>query len=378
MSDRINANVSINNKVGNDNNVSNASSQPVENLNVAAQEVLITPDQLKAALPMSAAARETIASGRQVIRNILDRKDHRMFVVVGPCSIHDVDAALDYARRLKKLADEVGDTLFIVMRVYFEKPRTTVGWKGLINDPHMNDTFKIQEGLHIGRKLLLDIAELGLPTSTEALDPISPQYLQDCITWSAIGARTTESQTHREMASGLSSAVGFKNGTDGGLAVAINALKSVSEPHRFLGIDSRGQVAVITTTGNKYAHVVLRGGSNGPNYDSVHIALCERELQKAKVQPNIMVDCSHANSNKQPELQPLVIENVTNQVIEGNKSIVGLMVESNLFAGNQSIPDDLSKLQYGVSVTDGCIAWDTTEKSLRTMRDKLKDVLPTR
>ncbi len=362
----------------NANSNANVGAQPVDNLNVAAQEVLITPDQLKSALPMSAEARETIANSRQVIRNILDRKDHRMFVVVGPCSIHDIDAAHDYARRLKKLADEVGDTLFIVMRVYFEKPRTTVGWKGLINDPHMNDTFKIQEGLHIGRKLLLDITEMGLPTSTEALDPISPQYLQDCITWSAIGARTTESQTHREMASGLSSAVGFKNGTDGGLAVAINALKSVSEPHRFLGIDSRGQVAVITTTGNKYAHVVLRGGSNGPNYDSVHIALCEQELQKAKLQPNIMVDCSHANSNKQPELQPLVIENVTNQVIEGNKSIVGLMVESNLFAGNQSIPEDLSKLQYGVSVTDGCIAWDATENSLRTMREKLKDVLPGR
>ncbi|HET8710901.1 MAG TPA: 3-deoxy-7-phosphoheptulonate synthase [Spongiibacteraceae bacterium] len=355
-----------------------ARNAPVENLNVAAQEVLITPDQLKAALPMSDAARETVSRGRQVVRDILDRKDHRIFVVVGPCSIHDVDAAHDYARRLKKLSDEIGDTLFIVMRVYFEKPRTTVGWKGLINDPYMNDTFKIQDGLHIGRKLLLDIAEMGLPTSTEALDPISPQYLQDCITWSAIGARTTESQTHREMASGLSSAVGFKNGTDGGLAVAINALKSVSQPHRFLGIDFRGQVAVITTKGNPYAHVVLRGGSNGPNYDSVHIKLCEQELQKAKLQPNIMVDCSHANSDKKPELQPLVIENVTNQVLEGNKSIVGLMVESNLFAGNQSIPDDLSKLQYGVSVTDGCIGWDSTEQALRTMREKLKDVLPKR
>lgn len=350
----------------------------VENLNVSAQEILITPDQLKTALPMSAAARATVTQSRQIIRDILDRKDHRMFVVVGPCSIHDIEAAHDYARRLKKLADDIGDTLFIVMRVYFEKPRTTVGWKGLINDPYMNDTFKIQEGLHIGRKLLLDISELGLATSTEALDPISPQYLQDCITWSAIGARTTESQTHREMASGLSSAVGFKNGTDGGLAVAINALKSVSQPHRFLGIDSRGRVAVIHTTGNKYAHIVLRGGSNGPNYDSVHIALCEQELEKAKVRANIMVDCSHANSNKQPELQPLVIENVTNQVLEGNRSIIGLMVESNLFAGNQSIPDDLSKLQYGVSVTDGCIGWDATEKALRTMRDKLKNSLPQR
>lgn len=350
----------------------------VENLNVAAQEILITPDQLKAALPMSAQARATITHGRQVVRDILDRRDHRLFVVVGPCSIHDIDAAHDYARRLKKLADDVGDTLFIVMRVYFEKPRTTVGWKGLINDPYMNDTFKIEDGLHIGRKLLLDIAELGLATSTEALDPISPQYLQDCITWSAIGARTTESQTHREMASGLSSAVGFKNGTDGGLAVAINALKSVSQPHRFLGINSLGQVAVIHTKGNPYAHVVLRGGSNGPNYDSVHIALCEQELAKAKVPANIMVDCSHANSNKQPELQPLVIEDVAHQILEGNRSIVGLMVESNLFAGNQSIPDDLGQLQYGVSVTDGCIGWDTTEQALRSLRDKLQSVLPQR
>jgi len=350
----------------------------VENLNVAAQEILITPDQLKLALPMSAAARETITHGRQVVRDILDRKDHRLFVVVGPCSIHDIDAAHEYARRLKTLADELSDSLFIIMRVYFEKPRTTVGWKGLINDPYMNDTFKIEDGLHIGRKLLLDIAELGLPASTEALDPISPQYLQDCITWSAIGARTTESQTHREMASGLSCAVGFKNGTDGKLGVAINALQSVSEPHRFLGINYEGQVAVIHTKGNRYAHVVLRGGSNGPNYDSVHIALCEQELAKAKVAANIMVDCSHANSNKQPELQPLVIENVTNQILEGNQSIVGLMVESNLFGGNQSIPEDLSKLQYGVSVTDGCIGWDATEQALRAMHEKLKGVLPQR
>ena len=350
----------------------------VENLNVEAQEILITPDQLKAALPMSAAARATVTHGRQVVRDILDRRDHRLFLVVGPCSIHDVDAALDYARRLKKLADEVSDTLFIIMRVYFEKPRTTVGWKGLINDPYMNDTFKIEEGLHIGRKLLLDISEMGLAASTEALDPISPQYLQDCISWSAIGARTTESQTHREMASGLSSAVGFKNGTDGGLAVAINALKSVSQPHRFLGINFKGEVAVIHTKGNAYSHIVLRGGSNGPNYDSVHITLCEQELKKAGIRPNIMVDCSHANSNKQPELQPLVMEDVSHQILEGNQSIVGLMVESNLQGGNQSIPDDLSQLQYGVSVTDGCIGWDATEQAIRAMRDKLRDVLPKR
>jgi 3-deoxy-7-phosphoheptulonate synthase len=264
------------------------------------------------------------------------------------------------------------------MRVYFEKPRTTVGWKGLINDPHLDDSFMIEEGLHIGRKLLLDIISLGLPASTEALDPISPQYLQDLISWSAIGARTTESQTHREMASGLSSAVGFKNGTDGGLTVATNALQSVSSPHRFLGINRQGQVSVFTTRGNAYGHIVLRGGSNGPNYDSVHISLCEEALAGAGLAPNIMVDCSHANSNKQPELQPLVVENVGNQILEGNRSIIGLMIESNLKAGNQPIPANLDDLEYGVSVTDGCIDWETTQQCLRDLRDRIREVLPGR
>jgi 3-deoxy-7-phosphoheptulonate synthase len=360
----------------NSNNTSNE--KLVDNLNVESQEILITPEQLKKELPMSANAANSIAESREVIRNILDGNDPRLFVVVGPCSIHDVDAAIDYAHRLKQLADEVADTLYIVMRVYFEKPRTTVGWKGLINDPHLNDTFKIQEGLHIGRKLLLDIAEIGLPTSTEALDPISPQYMQDCIAWSAIGARTTESQTHREMASGLSSAVGFKNGTDGGLDVAMNAIQSAQNPHRFLGINGEGQVAIIHTKGNPYAHVVLRGGSNGPNFDSVHIELTEQALDKAGAPNNIMVDCSHANSSKKPELQPKVMEDVSNQIIAGNQSIVGLMVESNINKGNQSIPDDLTKLSYGVSVTDGCIDWDTTATAIRSMRDKLKNTLPGR
>ena len=355
-----------------------STNRQVDNLNVESQEILITPEQLKSDLPMSAAAAASIADSREVIRNILDGKDHRIFVVVGPCSIHDVDAALDYAARLKQLAAEVEDTLYIVMRVYFEKPRTTVGWKGLINDPHLNDTFKIQQGLHIGRKLLLDIAEMGLPTSTEALDPISPQYMQDCIAWSAIGARTTESQTHREMASGLSSAVGFKNGTDGGLAVAMNAIQSASKPHRFLGINGQGQVAIIHTKGNPYAHIVLRGGSNGPNYDSAHIEQTEQALEKAGVVKNIMVDCSHANSSKQPALQLAVIENISQQIINGNQSIVGLMVESNINEGNQSIPDDLSQLQYGVSVTDACISWESTATAIRTMRDCIKDRLPSR
>jgi 3-deoxy-7-phosphoheptulonate synthase len=335
----------------------------VHNTNMASQEVLVTPEELWQSQPMSEAVKRTVAESRGVIQNILDRKDHRLFVVVGPCSIHDTEAAMDYARRLQRLARELSDTLYIVMRVYFEKPRTTVGWKGLINDPHLDDSFKIEEGLHIGRKLLLDILELGLPTSTEALDPISPQYLQDLISWSAIGARTTESQTHREMASGLSSAVGFKNGTDGGLTVATNALQSVANPHRFLGINRQGQVSVFTTKGNAYGHIVLRGGSAGPNYDSVHVKLCEEALEKAGVPTNIMVDCSHANSNKQPELQPLVVENVANQILEGNRSIVGLMIESNLKAGNQSIPENLDDLEYGVSVTDGCIDWEVMVRS---------------
>jgi len=350
----------------------------VDDLNVVSQELLISPAELKKNIPLTDAARTVVTQGRATIRKILDRKDPRIFVVIGPCSIHDVDAAKDYAQRLKKLADEVSDSIYIVMRVYFEKPRTTVGWKGLINDPHLNDSFKIQEGLHIGRQLLLDISEMGLPTATEALDPISPQYLHDLISWSAIGARTTESQTHREMASGLSSAVGFKNGTDGGLTVAINALQSVSKPHRFLGINTEGQVAIIHTRGNAYGHVVLRGGNGKPNYDSVSVAVCEQELAKAKVTPNIMVDCSHANSNKNHELQTLVMENVANQILEGNQSIIGLMVESNINAGNQNIPANLCDLKYGVSVTDACIDWETTEKAVRQMRAIIKDSLAKR
>ena len=351
---------------------------PIDDLNVSSNETLITPTQLKRELPLTETALRTVSRGRQVVRDILDGKDHRLFVVVGPCSIHDIQAAHEYAKRLKALAEEVADSLFLVMRVYFEKPRTTVGWKGLINDPYLDDSFKIQDGLRIGRKLLLDLAEMGLPTATEALDPISPQYLQDLISWSAIGARTTESQTHREMASGLSSAVGFKNGTDGGLTVAINALQSVSSPHRFLGINQEGGVSIVTTKGNAYGHVVLRGGNGKPNYDSVSVAICEQALSKAQIRPNIMVDCSHANSNKDPALQPLVMENVANQILEGNNSIVGLMVESHLGWGNQSIPKDLSDLQYGVSITDACIDWETTERSVRSMHAKLKDVLPGR
>ena len=350
----------------------------IENTNIRSFEVLITPEELKASLPISDSARQTIAEGRQAIRNIIDRKDHRLFVVIGPCSIHDIAAAKEYGKRLKKLADEVSETLYLVMRVYFEKPRTTTGWKGLINDPHLDDTFEIEEGLHIGRSLLLELSEMGLPTATEALDPISPQYLQELIAWSAIGARTTESQTHREMSSGLSSSVGFKNGTDGGLEVAINALHSVASPHSFLGINTEGKVAIVNTAGNPYSHIVLRGGGGKPNYDSVSIKLCEDELKKANISQNIMVDCSHANSSKNAALQPLVMEDISNQILEGNKSIIGLMIESNLKFGNQKILKNLDEMEYGVSVTDACIDWETTETAIRDMAGKLKSVLSKR
>jgi len=358
--------------------VASSTDEKTENINIASNDALITPRQLKQELPLVGDSQVNVRQARDTIYSILDRKDPRLFIVVGPCSIHDPAAALDYAKRLKALADEVKDTIYLVMRVYFEKPRTSIGWKGLINDPHLDDSFKIEQGLRIGRKLLLDIVELGLPTSTEALDPISPQYLQDLIAWSAIGARTTESQTHREMSSGLSSAVGFKNGTDGGLTVAINAMQSVSSPHRFLGINGQGQVSVVTTRGNPHAHVVLRGGNQGPNYDTVHVTQCEQALEKGGVSTNIMIDCSHANSNKDPDVQPLVLKDITHQILEGNKSIIGAMLEGHINHGNQSIPKDLSQLKYGVSVTDACMDWETTEQAIRQMAEKLKDVLPQR
>ena len=351
----------------------------LDDVNVLSEETLITPAQLKAEIPISEKALATVSRARLSIKQIINRSDPRLFLVVGPCSIHDVDAATEYAHRLKQLANEVADALFLVMRVYFEKPRTTVGWKGFINDPYLNDSFNISEGLHLARKLLVDLAESGIPTSTEALDPISPQFLQDMISWSAIGARTTESQTHREMASGLSSALGFKNGTDGGLEVAINALQSVSAPHRFLGINHQGEVAVIHTRGNGHAHIVLRGGGGKTNYDADSVNLCERRLLKAGIPANIMIDCSHANSHKDYELQASVMADVANQIAEGgNQSIIGLMIESNLDAGNQKVPEDLSRLKYGVSITDACVDWATTEDMIRNLRHEVKEILPNR
>ncbi|OTG80777.1 3-deoxy-7-phosphoheptulonate synthase [Acinetobacter sp. ANC 4558] len=350
----------------------------IDDVNVQSIQPLVTPAQLKTELPLTENAYQTVLKGRETIRNILDGKDQRIFVVIGPCSIHDIKAAHEYADRLKVLSDKIQDSIYVVMRVYFEKPRTTVGWKGLINDPDMNDSFNIEKGLRLGRKLLLELNEKGLPCATEALDPNSPQYYQDLISWSAIGARTTESQTHREMSSGLSSPVGFKNGTDGGLTVATNAMQSVKHGHSFLGLNENGQVSVIRTSGNPYAHVVLRGGNGKPNYDAGSVAEAEAALSKAKVSNKIMIDTSHANSNKDPFLQPLVLKNITEQILEGNKSIVGIMVESHLKGGRQDIPENLSDLEYGKSVTDGCIDWDTTEKALLAMHDALKDVLPNR
>jgi 3-deoxy-7-phosphoheptulonate synthase len=336
----------------------------LQNVNVLSSDLLATPEDIKRRLPLTQRAASTVFKSRQVVRAILERGDSRLMVIVGPCSIHDVAAAREYAHRLKALAARIETTIFPVMRVYFEKPRTTVGWKGLINDPEMDDSFQIEKGILMARELLLYIAELGLPAGTEALDPIMPQYLSELITWTAIGARTTESQTHREMASGLSSPVGFKNGTDGGLATSINALQSVRRAHHFLGITQQGQSAVFRTRGNSHAHLVLRGGGGRSNFDAVSIAAAERELGAAQLPANIVVDCSHGNSNKDPNLQPAVAENCVNQIVEGNRSIVGLMLESHLRAGNQPIPKDLSTLEYGISITDPCIDWETTETLL--------------
>jgi 3-deoxy-7-phosphoheptulonate synthase len=346
----------------------------LQNVNVASSDLLATPEQVKEKLPLTPRASDTVFRSREVIRAILERRDPRLFVVVGPCSIHDVNAAREYAGRLKRLSDDVASTLVLIMRVYFEKPRTTEGWKGLINDPDLDDSFHIEKGILLARELLLYLAELGLPAGTEALDPIMPQYLSELITWTAIGARTTESQTHREMASGLSTPVGFKNGTDGSLATSINALESVRHPHHFLGITQQGQSAVFRTRGNQHAHVVLRGGGGRVNYDAVSIAVAERQLAQANLPANIVVDCSHGNSNKDPTLQPLVAENCVAQIIDGNRSIVGLMLESHLKPGNQQIPKDLATLEFGVSITDPCIGWDATETLLRKLHGLLQAV----
>jgi 3-deoxy-7-phosphoheptulonate synthase len=335
----------------------------VNNLNIESEKVLITPRELKEKLPLPPSSAAFVSRSRQQIEAILDRKDPRKIAIVGPCSIHDITSAKEYALKLKQLAKEVEQEIYLVMRVYFEKPRTTVGWKGLINDPNLNNSFDVEKGLEIARELLLWLAENEIPVATEMLDPISPQYLSELITWTAIGARTSESQTHREMASGLSMPIGFKNGTSGSSGAALNAMKAAASGHSFMGINNLGQVTLLNTTGNRHGHVILRGG-NKPNYHPADIAQYEEKLRSNNLPNNIMVDCSHGNSNKDPSNQPDVLENVIGQVVDGNQSIIGFMLESHLKSGNQKIKEDLSQLEYGVSITDACIDWQTTEDVL--------------
>jgi len=344
---------------------------PAQNLRVKEVVRLLTPRTLKAELPATEDCNRTVVTGRERITRILQQQDPRLLVVVGPCSIHDADGALEYGRRLSALRQELAGQLEIVMRVYFEKPRTTIGWKGLINDPHLDGTYDIDTGLKKARSLLLELTGLGLPTATEFLDPIIPQYIDDLVTWVAIGARTTESQTHREMASGLSMPVGFKNGTDGGYQVALDALVSARTPHNFLGIDQDGVTSIVRTLGNPVGHLVLRGGRDQTNYDAASVSEAERKLLAAGLPPVVMVDCSHANSGKQHGRQEVVWRSVVEQRAAGNRSIVGAMLESYLGEGNQPFPKHPATLRYGVSITDACIDWDTTARLLRHGAEQL-------
>lgn len=335
--------------------------QQVANLHVRDLTPLQSPIELKQQLPLSPVAARTVTGAREAIRRVLYGHDRRLLVVIGPCSIHDPEAALDYARRLQRLQQALSSQLLIIMRVYLEKPRTTVGWRGLINDPHLDGSFDMHAGLTIARRLLLAINELGLPVATEMLDPISPQYLDDQISLATIGARTTEAQTHRALASGISMPVGFKNGTDGGIEVAVNACVSAAAQHSFLGIDEQGRSAVVKTTGNPDGFVILRGGRNGPNYYPEYVAQAARLMREARRRPAVMIDCSHANAGGDYRRQEAVWHNVIEQVVSGPTPIVGMMVESNLAEGKQPLVADRSKLRYGVSLTDGCVGWETTE-----------------
>jgi 3-deoxy-7-phosphoheptulonate synthase len=328
---------------------------------------LLSPAFVHSELPITEKAATLVAETRDRIRNILQGQDQRLLAVVGPCSIHDVQAAYEYGEKLARLRAELKDQLEIVMRVYFEKPRTTIGWKGLINDPHLNGSYDINTGLRSARKLLLDLAHFGLPAATELLDPIIPQYIADVVSWTAIGARTTESQTHREMASGLSMPVGFKNGTDGGFSIAINAMLAASQPHRFLGINLHGLASIVTTTGNRDGHLVLRGGKHGPNYAAPQVKKAAADLAQHGLNPRVMIDCSHDNSEKDYTRQAIVLQNVAEQIAAGSSSIVGVMIESHLVAGSQRIPKDLSNLVKGQSITDGCVDFATTTEMLRAL-----------
>ncbi len=335
----------------------------IHDVHVAATQRLIAPRALKEELPLTDELAQWVADSREIVRRIINGEDARLMAIVGPCSIHDPDAAVDYARRLANLAPRVADRIHVLMRVYFEKPRTTTGWKGLINDPHMDDSCDMELGLRIARRLLIEINSIGLAAATELLDPITPQYIADLISWTAVGARTTESQTHREMASGLSMPVGFKNRTDGDLRIALNAIESARGTHSFIGIDQDGQTAIIRTTGNPLTHVVLRGGDK-PNYDAESIRECEQMLAAAGLPARVMVDCSHAQTNKDYTRQPAVLRALIDQIAAGNRSIMGVMLESNIEAGNQKLTRDHAALKYGVSITDPCIDWPTTERCL--------------
>ncbi len=345
--------------------------QSTHNWHIQATRPIITPRQLADSLPLTSEVAATVVAGRHAVQNILDRKDNRLLVVVGPCSIHDPIAAVDYARHLLPLRREFADRMEIVMRVYFEKPRTILGWKGLINDPHLDGSCDIETGLKIGRKLLSDIVGLGMPVGTEFLDPVVPQYLADLVSWAAVGARTTESQTHREMASGLSMPVGFKNGTDGTLETAVNAMKAARSPHSFLGIDPDGRTCIIQTTGNKGGHLVLRGGKHTTNYDERSIAEAVKQLHEAGLPGELIVDCSHANSGKKHTRQQTVWQHLIEQRVAGSKAVIGVMLESNLEEGSQPLGSDLKQLRYGVSITDACLGWKDTETLLRKAHEQL-------
>ena len=336
---------------------------------------LITPIDLVNALPITPTVEQTVLEGREQVRNVLNGNDPRALLIVGPCSIHSKESALEYAGRLRELSQKLSDRLLIVMRVYFEKPRTTVGWKGLIYDPHLNDSFDIEDGLHTARSLLLEIGEMGMYAGTEFLDPVVPQYLAGLITWGTIGARTTESQIHRQMASGLSMPVGFKNGTDGNAQIAVDAMLSARSPHGFLGLDHDGRTALVRTTGNPDGHLVLRGGNHGPNFGADSVAEAKHRLEAAGVRSQLMVDCSHGNSNKDHTLQSTAFKDVVSQKVAGDKDIIGLMLESNLNAGNQRLCEDLSQLEYGVSITDACIGWDETVTLLNWAYDAMADLV---
>jgi len=335
--------------------------------------MLTAPRQLKLEQPASDDCYEVVSRSREEVKQILAGTDDRLILVVGPCSIHHRESGLEYARKLKSLSDTVAETMLLVMRVYFEKPRTTVGWKGLINDPHLNDTFDIATGLRLAREILIEVGELGLPAATEMLEPITPQYIADLITLASIGARTTESPTHRQMASGLSMPVGYKNGTDGDLNVAINAMQAARGPHSFLGIDPEGKTCMVQTKGNPWGHLILRGGRSGPNYDADSLKDAADRLKKAGLSPRFLVDCSHANSKKDYSRQPVVFSEVLGQRLAGNDTVIGMMLESNLKPGNQKLGADPAALKYGVSITDGCIGWEDTEALILDAHEKLKN-----